>query len=376
MKKIAIITITHGTNYGNRLQNYATQVTLEKLGVKAETIDHSYISVDGNKRSLFKRIMTKIDAIKNNSFNSNIMKLINYNYNKNIESIRTDIFKVFNGQYITYSKIKTSNDIVPNNINDEYDYFICGSDQIWNPYHPEGAKVYFLTFSDYEKNISYAPSLGINNFPDNMKELYTTWINNIKFLSVREEAGANIIKKLTGRDAEVLLDPTLMLSKNEWLKISKKPITGIRKPYILTYFLGNKSILQEKRIKEIAEKYKLEIINLLDKSHSELYTLGPSEFIWLINNCTLFCTDSFHGCVFSIIMKKPFIVFERKDRMVSMNSRLDTLLSRFNMETRKESNLSSDEQLFNIDFMNIDKIIEEEKEKSFNYLRNALNLKN
>lgn len=167
----------------------------------------------------------------------------------------------------------------------------------------------------------------------------------------------------------------MMLSKDEWLKVAKMPSWKSDKKYILTYFLGNKDEETEIRINKIAIENDLEIINLMDISSKKVYCVDPSEFIALINNAELMCTDSFHGIVFSLIMKTNFMLFNRKDKEISMNSRLETLLSKFDMQSRLDKNITDDKQIFNTDFSNVDKVINTEKEKAINYLKNALNIK-
>ena len=103
------------------------------------------------------------------------------------------------------------------------------------------------------------------------------------------------------------------------------------------------------------------------------YSIDPSEFIYLINSCTLMCTDSFHGAVFSIIMNTPFIVFERKSKGKSMNSRIDTLLSLFSMESRLGKNVT-DDNIFNVDFSHVTDILDRERNRAINYLKEATKL--
>lgn len=154
-------------------------------------------------------------------------------------------------------------------------------------------------------------------------------------LSVREEAGAKIIKDLTGRDAEVLVDPTMMLTREKWLSIAKEAPNKPKGKYLLTYFLGGVPSKYKRQIKNIAERNNLEIINLADIRDKETYITGPSEFIDYINSCSILCTDFFHGTVFSILMEKPFIVFERMGTSSSMFSRINTLLDKFDLNSRK-----------------------------------------
>ena len=132
--------------------------------------------------------------------------------------------------------------------------FIVGSDQVWNYKFGLGREKEFLLFADYNKTISYAPSFGINKVEYGYKDKITKELNNIKYISVRESEGAEMIKKLINRDAEVVLDPTLLLDIDEWNKIKRKPKVFNHKKYILTYFLGNQKDEIRNEIKNMATK--------------------------------------------------------------------------------------------------------------------------
>jgi hypothetical protein len=253
-----------------------------------------------------------------------------------------------------------------------YDFFITGSDQVWNPFYNGFSSIYFLEFAPKEKRIAYAPSFGIPKIPAVYKEKYKKWIMEIPYLSVREESGAKIIKELTGRDVPVLVDPTLMLTREKWLSIAKEDPYKPDKPYLLTYFLGEIPKGTRKRIKKIARDYNLEIVRLADTRDKKRYIAGPGEFIDYINSADLVCTDSFHGSVFSILMETPFIVFDRVG--TSMYSRIETLLNKFNLHSR-QANYIKDDEIFNIDFSHIPPILDEERKKALNYLKEALNVK-
>ncbi len=156
-----------------------------------------------------------------------------------------------------------------------------------------------------------------------------------KEISVREEAGKKIVEDLTGRkDVEVLVDPTMLLTAEEWDNVSNKPEQLKTDKYILNYFLGELSEKRKNEIDRIAKENGCKIINMLD-SNSPFYKTGPAEFLYLEKNAFLICTDSFHACVFSILYNRPFIVFEREDNNVSMNSRIDTLLNKFHLQDRR-----------------------------------------
>lgn len=364
MNKIGIITIVDKLNYGNRLQNFAVQHTINKLGYSAETLDNNvYYKRDSSLKFLLKKIICLLYL--NSPINGN--KMLN-NLSKYIK------FSNFNFKYINWSSvIIDKNDLNPTYFK-EFDCFIIGSDQIWNPYTPFSADISFAAFANSKKRIAFSPSFGCSEIPVKDKEKYTHYLNQIDCLSVREYAGQQIIKDLTGRSAEVLIDPTLMLSKQEWLEIASKPAFISKKKYLLTYVLGNETEEFKKFVKQVAKEKNLQILNLLDPLDKNIHCVDPSEFIYLINNADVMVTDSFHGAVFSIIMKTPFVIFERQDSHVSMNSRIDTLVSTFNMESRLSTHIKSIDDVYNIDFSHIDGILKHEREKAINYLKKAFSM--
>ncbi len=362
--KIGIITIEDMENYGNRLQNYAVQQILKSLGCESETLRRS----SNSKKNIIKKKVKNLCAtIYSKNIKTNNKKLNLF--------LRIMKFQNFTLKFICQSKYEILKNNVPLNILQEYDYFISGSDQVWNPTFEFNSEIEFLTFAKPGQRIALSPSFGVSELPSYCIDSYKQWINGIDYLSVRENAGANIIKNLIGKNAIVLLDPTFMLSKIEWLDIATKPKwINHNKKFILSYFLGAKSKETETWINNVAISKDLEIINLLDINNKDVYSIDPSEFIWCTNNCELMCTDSFHGVVFSLVMKKPFIVFERRDDLVSMNSRLDTLLNKFHMGTRKKDQIIYENDIFNVDYSNVDNIINNEKSKTLDYLKNALGL--
>lgn len=343
--RIGIITLNGYFNYGNRLQNYATQEIVKSLGYTA---------------------MTLIVDTKENSVEKNDEWI-------NQRKKRTDIFKEFSQRYINESNFSISEENIPNDLVDGFDYFVTGSDQVWNPVFRRGSSLEFLTFAPKNKRIAFAPSFGVNEIlSPEYRQNYSLWLSQIPSLSVREQAGADIIKELTGRDAQVLVDPTLVLTKEKWLSIAKKHKNKPEKKYILTYFLGDINEEKEAQINFVSKKYNLEIVNLA-RVNEDAYLTGPSEFIDYINSASLVYTDSFHGAVFSILLDTPFIVFNRIDKLHSMNSRIDTLLATFNLESRLADNMSN-KNIFEVNFSNLSNILETERNKSLNYLKDAFGI--
>ena len=230
------------------------------------------------------------------------------NFYENDMKNRKENFMEFSKTYINETDYIVSKKHIPENLSDRYDYFITGSDQVWNPDNLHGTSFFFLTFAEQYKRIAYAPSFGVSEIKPEFIEDYKEWISGMYKLSVREDDGAKIIKKLTGRESPVLVDPTLLLTKEKWLSIAKEASNKPKDKYLLTYFLGGIPTQYKKEIKKTAKENNLEIINLGDIKEKDTYQTGPSEFIDYINNCSVMFTDSFHGTVFSILFEKPFVV--------------------------------------------------------------------
>lgn len=166
----------------------------------------------------------------------------------------------------------------------------------------------------------------------------------------------------------------MLLTVEEWNKNLKKPKQLNTNKYIVNYFLGDLSEERRKEIKRIAKENNCEIINLLDKN-SPFYQSGPDEFLYLEKNAFLVCTDSFHSCVFAILFNRPFIVFDREDTKIKkMNSRLETLLKKFQLEDRWYKGAIGKE-LLDVDYSKAYKILEEERKKGYDFLKTVLDLK-
>jgi len=341
MKKIGIITIYDLNNYGNRLQNYAVQEFFCERGFKTFTIknhlatNHSPFNkkdTDGAVIYRFKNSKIFFARVRSKSFK----KLISFPFRKIKNSIVTPIINIKRKKsFITFEKkfINTTTYVIDfansKEINKKFDYFAIGSDQVWNPNYGRISYIFLLSFCPPNKKICFSPSLGTGDI-DDLNKLQAVKSEFLKFnyLCTREEAGSELLNKLLETDkVATTLDPTLLISKDKWLKISKSSKFTISKNYILLYFLteNNKDVLKE--IKNYAKRNDLMIINLLDKK-SKFYNSGPSEFLYLINNSKYFFTDSFHGVIFSIIFNKNFQVFHRSkdDKMYSRINHIIKLL--------------------------------------------------
>lgn len=352
MKKVGIITIIDNGNYGNRLQNYAVQETLKRLNIEAITIKNEAASNSKNKY-----LLRKLKNLFKNGTYSKVLgrKICFKEFNKNI---------IFSAKKINpYCKLK------------EYDYFLVGSDQVWNPNFGRLRDVDLLEFAEPEKRISFSASFGISKLPQRYNSKLKEALKDYKAISVREEAGKKIIEDIVERkDVQVLVDPTMILSSEEWEKVGRKPKQLENNKYILNYFLGKLSESRKIEINRIAKENECEVINILD-ANSPFYCTGPSEFLYLEKNAFLICTDSFHSCVFATLFNRPFIIFDREDNNASMNSRVENLITKFQLKNRKYNGREITKENLNHDYTEAYKILNEERKKTIEFLRQALDLK-
>lgn len=371
--KVGIITIVDYKNYGNRLQNYALQETLKSLGTEVETI----VNVPYNSQKnlpLLSRYWNRIMELGISGNVDRIKEKLKGEPKEKLLEKKKHAFREFTNQWINETDYKVNPLNLPENLGERYDYFVTGSDQVWNPNYRNGSAFDFLTFAPINKRIAYAPSFGVSNIPDEHKENYAKWLSEMGALSVREHAGATLIKKLTGKKSPVHVDPTVLLTKETWEKFARPSSVRPKGKYLLTYYLGKISSDKQQLINDLANENNLEIVNLSSYDDSKYYDLRPDEFVDMIQNAEIFLTDSFHGAVFSILMETPFVIFKRISKVPSMNSRIDTLLDKFQLSNRKYGSLAK-EELFNIDFSHVAAILEKERNKSLTYLRQALSIK-
>ena len=264
---------------------------------------------------------------------------------------------------------------IKDDLNDRYDFFIVGSDQVWNPHWVNSSDV-FLEFANSDKRIVYSASFGISELPKNKEAGFKKGLEGMKHISVREHAGAEIVKKLTGREVPVLLDPTLTLTKNQWNKIVSRPAWYKDEKYILVFFLSMLPELVRNEIEHIAKENNLKIVDLMDEANIDYYTSTPEEFLYLIKNAELVYTDSFHCTVFSILFNTAFVNCSRENMGMNMDSRMATLLGLFNLQHRKTDKRKNYivENPLELKYPDVEAILEPEREKSRKFLLNALGL--
>jgi hypothetical protein len=367
MKKIGLVTIVDYTNYGNRLQNYAAQQVLRSLGCDVVTIVNEQL-VSGTvvgKRSLIKRLF----GLNVGALWRRMVRSVHKKKRDLVTKSKHDKLKKFSSSHIRESDFVIRVDDIPADLSDAFDAFVVGSDQVWNPRFRKGSPIDFLRFTERAKRVSYSASFGVSEIPSQYRDSYQTWLSEFAHLSVREDSGADIIRQLTGREAAVLCDPTLMLDKDQWLSISSVSLLKPRGAYLLTYFLGGISKEVEQLISRLVKEHHLEVVHLGSFKQMNRYDTDLGEFIDYIQSSFIFLTDSFHGTVFSILFDKPFIVFDRQGTLPSMSSRIDTLLRKFDLMDHKWENGRVSGDVFNTDNRGVHDVLISERLKAMEYLR-------
>lgn len=387
-KKVALVSCYFKDNYGSLLQTYALQAALKNDGIDCVNIDIENINKDISAKkkkyyisqlfnsTLIKQkwgmVFLKIRVKLNNTLRSNIAKR-----SRKHNQFRADYF-IMSQPYANLHSLAENND--------GFTDFIVGSDQLWLPVNIVG-DYYTLNFVPDDVNkISYSTSFGVSFIPNKYKSRYIKFLTRINYLSVREKTGQKIVNDLVGRDAELVCDPTLLLTNEQWLDIAAKPSLKIDGEYIFCYFLG-KNIAHRKFAERLKASTGCKIVSLnhcdeyvkySDKfADYTPYDIGPREFIYLIRHAKYVLTDSFHGTVFSLLMNTPFFSFRRfKANKVSTNSRLDTLLEIVGLQDR----ILSGEEAVNeviiktIDFDNVNLILKNYRKSSHNFLLKALGI--
>ena len=376
--KIGVITIFNVENYGAELQAFATVNSLNEMGYEAELIDYPFyknkrhILTKGSKslfpipfkRRLAEFLSPKINAIRNSLIN------------RKEASLRSEAFKLFHMSNTPISReYRTIESLYSTNMG--YDVYIVGSDQVWNPYNYTSLDPYFLKFAPNNKiKIAYASSFGVSSLPDYTREYYKNALSGLDAIGVREENAVNIIKEIAGLQAEWVLDPTLLIKGEKWDNYSNV-IKDIPERYILIYEPSIcpyvKTLAQHIATIKGIKIVRLGMDTTSDNDIIDIVTAGPAEFLWLIRNADFVVTNSFHGTAFSINMNKDFYTVNLGRRHNA--SRQKSLLKLVGLEDRQleEDAPLPDSNSLQIDFTNPNKLLELARNKSIQFLKNAIN---
>ena len=352
-KRVGVITYHNYDNYGAILQSYALQKKLREIGTQPEIIDYrcDYMSnpfrlVNLKKKGLFNYIYGAIGHIcyiprrfKCNKFR----------------------------KHMRYSQPVTQGIMQP--VAGKYDIYIAGSDQIWDYKLTNFDTTYFLDFvKEGKKKCSYAASIGENLPPEEYQQKYKKLLSDFDEILVREDYGADIVENLTQKRPEVVCDPTLLLTAEEWDKLLVEP--KYKEKYILVYQLGiNKEIVDFAHRLHDKTGYRVvyipfPLVGLL-KCDCKI-TVGPAEWMGLFKNAEYVISDSFHGVVFSLIFNRKFFA---KVNGHHMNRRVQQLLNMVNLTDRTMDDVSYEKLTEEIDFTYANEQLARFREHSMEQLR-------
>lgn len=367
MKTIGIMTWYTYRNYGTALQAVALNNAISSMGYRALDIAYDPEIRNGRrKRKLGTRVLNRMHGSIPLAAEG-----------------RERAFDCFIHENLPITlPVKTDSDFLM--LNEQFNGFVCGSDQIWSPrcFDPR----YYLDFVTISrKKVAYGPSFGCDVIEDSkIKKSIAGLLAEFSHLSVREESGIKIVESITGKRPTMVIDPTLLLDGSQWDSMTK-PYAMPSHQYCLFYFLGSAKC-NESAARKIAAARGMEvrIIPTLQKHrHSKGCIdadIGPNEFLTLIQGADLIMTDSFHGMVFSALFNKEFIAFERFDphSIDSQNTRiynfLDLLGCSEALLSRRQ--ISKGRLLVRqpIDYERINRRIAQERARSIEYLSEALSM--
>lgn len=354
--RIATITYQRADNYGAALQMFALQKKLEALNAINHIIDYN---------SEYMSKPYSISALKRKGF---IRFMLGLAY-AIVRMPRKRAFRQFRKLLSFTSKV---NRHTIHKLNSEYDGFIAGSDQVWNDDINNGDPAYFLEFVDRpEKKLSYAASFGFSDIEEGQRaDNYVQKLKDFAVFNVREESGKRLIDNLIGRDARVSVDPTLLLSKDQWCEYLPRERRFETKYVVLYHITFSRDLVTYAAEYAKANNFKLIAIPFpLGKfvNHTPELSAGPIEWLQLLRDSEMVITDSFHGCALSLNFNKKFIV-----QTTGAATRIENILHRFKLNNCLLENVISEGKYTEPNWTNINKILHDDRKESIAALKNMI----
>ena len=382
-----VIAYTPGhNNYGTSLQGYAMLKKIQQLGYQCEVINykkcltlnqklHFIINAirSGEAKTLYARLVRKRILQKYPQYAEGI-RLRTEAVNKYKEKKLIPLFH----EYVGYDALHEGSK--------NYSAVVVGSDQVWTPMSLPNKFFNLLFVDDSVPKIAYASSFGVSEIPQFQKKATGKYLNRFAYIGVREQRGKEIVDSLSHQTAQVVADPTLLLSREEWeAEISDSPINETE-PYIFCYFLGNNQNAR-KAVNKLKAKTGLKIITIRhmdeyvpedEKFGDEApYYVDPNDFVKYISKATYVCTDSFHCSVFSIIFHRQFMTFYRfaNTSKTGRNSRIDSLFNVLGINKKHIYNGEDIQKNINepINWQEVDRNLSQLRNESIEFLNKALN---
>lgn len=384
MKPIGLVTCYFHHNYGSMLQAYATEMIMRQMNLPYQTIAcKAPINYMQENKLLYivKKLIIADWKMRLGKMKIEREKKNNPAFAKNWE-IRDNAFNEFANTFFhvsPYCKNRQELEAMAEN----YSAFLVGSDQLWRTDSVEHGYYTLEWVPDYIRKIAYSTSIGVKEVPWFQVEKNKRFMNRFDYIALREQSACDLVYKLTGRKVQVVLDPTLLFTGEQWMDIQQdKPLTEGK--YIFCYFLGNNPS-QRELVRQVKAKtgYNIVALQHLDEyipsdegfADEAPYNVGPREFLNYIRNAEYVFTDSFHCSVFSILYKKNFFTFSRfsENATQSTNTRIDNLLHLTGLERRRMTkDMSVDDVLnFHEGLDGVDDKLNVLKRSSLDYLNMA-----
>ena len=359
MKKIGIVTFQESGNYGALLQAYALKNAIGELGYSADIINYHSKEKEGQYASfsLHRSALVNLNTL----LSAGIAKKVN----KCNDKFREEMLAL-DPKPLSREDMK--------DLNGSYDKFVCGSDQIWNPKSVKHDGTYFLDFvANPNQRVAYAPSVGVFTLDDKDVDFFRSGVEGIPHLSVREKSGAELIKRLTGKDALVVLDPSLLLKREQWESLAGE--NKRKRGYILLFMVGY-SAKAVALAKTLAKQKNLDILTPIKtvrdyKDGFKSFIGGPLDFLNAIRYADYVITTSFHGLMFSTMFHKQFLIVEKSAAKNEGACRIHDFMEVTGLRYRIYSD-KPDQMDAPINYNAVDRSVAALREQSIRYLSSSL----
>ena len=377
MKTVYVVTLYNGYNYGSVLQCLALQHVIKHNSVVPYVLNLEHTGVRWQMRRIVSNLLFYASFIKyperKRAFQGIVEnarcagKSLSFETKEKIDKFVQDNINVRKCRYGELNGIVHDNECLA---------CISGSDQVWGTAVKFLDPLHFLVFAPRNKRYSYAASFGSEAVPKWFQKKMRKYLAAYNYISVREENGIKILRGLGIEKGEIMPDPTMLLTEEEWTVIEKKPDIDTD-DYEFAYFLNTPSSIAYRHIETMrngdASKTKcfspFNRVSDVEKGFVEI-SLSPEEFVWMIHHCKRIYTDSFHGVVFSILFHKQFYVYQRGYIGIpDQSSRIMNILSTMNLKNQFITNPTT---VTAPDYSYADDVIMKERIKGYSCIRKIL----
>ena len=349
LHRVGLVVHYGDANYGNQLVNLAARRVLEQCGCAVDVI--AFVGGDAElRRASLRRLPAKVARlVKDGTLGPRLRGQIRRRLS-GPEAVDEEVANLRRARREKFAQFATTT-LHPRFVDvaerfalaSEYDEFVVGSDQIWNFDYRLGPWL-FLDFAEPSRRSCLAPSIGHQELPEEWVGFYRNWLSGFHEISVRESHWVGEFGRLfPGLTVSALIDPTLVLSQEDWAGVARTPAPRPR--YVLVYELGELSRSHWDFVETVAAANGLEVVHLSERSVSPVWNSDPADLLGLIQSAALVVIDSFHGSVFSFLFDRPVVIVRREGFAASMNGQIDTLVERLVLGDRVFPHLAPDEVL-------------------------------